>query len=91
MGKPHYYQKVIICPIGVVPPYLCLWRCNFCAARAFAFGLSNANFALPGTFSLVTAVRFWDGQEALSIDYSGAKYVCLALSVLRDVITSVFS
>ena len=25
-------------------------------------------------FSLVTAVRFSDGQEALSIDYSGAKY-----------------
>ena len=24
--------------------------------------------------SLVTAVRFLDGQEALSIDYSGAKY-----------------
>ena len=25
------------------------------------------------------------------IDYSGAKYVCLALSVLRDVITLVFA
>ena len=25
-------------------------------------------------FSLVTAVRFSNGQEALSIDYSGAKY-----------------
>ena len=23
---------------------------------------------------MVTAVRFWDGHEALSIDYSGAKY-----------------
>jgi len=28
--------------------------------------------------SLVTAVRFLDGQEALSIDYSGAKYVRLS-------------
>ena len=40
-------------------PYLCLWRRNFYAA---------------GAFSLVTAVRFLDGQEAPSIDYSGAKY-----------------
>jgi len=40
---------------------------------------------------LVTAVRFLDGQEVLFIDYSGAKYACLALPVLRDVITSVFS
>ena len=35
----------------------------------------GAILALPETFSLVTAVRFLDGQEALSIDYSGAKYV----------------
>ena len=41
--------------------------------------------------SFVTAVRFSNGQEALSIVYSGAKYACLALPVLRDVITSVFS
>jgi hypothetical protein len=41
-------------------PYLCLWRRNFCAAGERS--------------SLVTAVRFLDGQEALSIDYSGAKY-----------------
>jgi len=27
-----------------------------------------------GRSSLVTAVRFSNGQEALSIDYSGAKY-----------------
>jgi hypothetical protein len=40
-------------------PYLCLWRRNSCAA---------------GTFSLVSAVRFSDGQEAFFIDYSGAKY-----------------
>ena len=40
---------------------------------------------------MVTAVRFLDGQEVLFIDYSGAKYARLALPVLRDVITSVFS
>ena len=39
----------------------------------FVYG--GANLALPGTFSLVTAVRFSDGQEAFFIDYSGAKYV----------------
>ena len=58
-------------------PYLCLWRRNFCAAGERS--------------SLVTAVRFLDGQEVLFIDYSGAKYARLALPVLRDVITSVFS
>ena len=42
-----------------------------------------------GCSSLVTAVRFSNGQEALSIVYSGAKYACLALPVLRDVITSI--
>ena len=31
--------------------------------------------------SLVTAVRFLDGQEALFIDYSGAKYVRSALKI----------
>ena len=31
--------------------------------------------------SLVTAVRFSNGQEALSIDYSGAKYVRSALKI----------
>ena len=34
----------------------------------------GAILALPETFSLVTAVRFLDGQEVLFIDYSGAKY-----------------
>ena len=38
----------------------------------FVYG--DAISALPGTFSLVTAVRFSDGQEAFFIDYSGAKY-----------------
>ena len=30
---------------------------------------------------MVTAVRFLDGQEVLSIDYSGAKYVRSALKI----------
>ena len=30
---------------------------------------------------MVTAVRFLNGQEALSIDYSGAKYVRSALKI----------
>ena len=30
---------------------------------------------------MVTAVRFSNGQEALSIDYSGAKYVRSALKI----------
>ena len=38
------------------------------------FVYCGAISALPGTFSLVTAVRFSNGQEALFIDYSGAKY-----------------
>ena len=57
--KRNRYQKVIICPSEP-------------RRRIFVYG--GAIFALPGTFSLVTAVRFSDGQEALSIDYSGAKY-----------------
>ena len=40
--------------------FLCLLRRNFCAAGWDA--------------SLVTAVRFLNGQEAFFIDYSGAKY-----------------
>ena len=39
------------------------------------FAYCGAISALPeGDASLVTAVRFSNGQEALSIDYSGAKY-----------------
>ena len=34
-----------------------------------------------GRSSLVTAVRFSNGQEVLSIDYSGAKYVRSALKI----------
>jgi hypothetical protein len=46
---------------GTSLPYLCLLRRNSCAAGGYA--------------SLVTAVRFSNGQEALFIDYSSAKYV----------------
>ena len=38
------------------------------------FAYCGAISALPGIFSLITAVRFLNGQEALSIVYSGAKY-----------------
>ena len=44
------------------------------------FVYCGAIFALPGgALFLVTAVRFLGGQEALSIDYSGAKYAYPAL------------
>ena len=66
-GKRNSYQKVIICAPSSGEPYLCLLRRNSCAAG--------------GDASLVAAVRFLDGQEALSIDYSGAKYVRSALKI----------
>ena len=59
-GKRNSYQKVIICAPSSGEPYLCLLRRNSCAAG--------------GDASLVAAVRFSDGQGALSIDYSGSKY-----------------
>ena len=59
IGKPDCYQKVIICPSE---------------PRRLIFDYCGAISALPGIFSLVTAVRFLNGQEALSIVYSGAKY-----------------
>ena len=40
--KRNCYQKVIICPPA--PPYLCLWRCNFCAAGDVLFSYSGAIF-----------------------------------------------
>ena len=44
-------------------------------AGSLIFAYCDANFALPGgVLFIVTAVRFSDGQESLSIDYSGAKY-----------------
>lgn len=72
--KRNRYQKVIICPSE---------------PRRLIFVYGGAISALPGIFSLVTAVQFSNGQEVLFIDYSGAKYACLALPVLRGVITSI--
>ena len=58
--KRNCYQKVIICPSEPRRPI---------------FAYCGAISALPGRrSSLVTAVRFSNGQEALFIDYSGAKY-----------------
>ena len=57
--KSNCYQKVIICPSE---------------PRRLIFDYCGAIFTLPGSASLVTAVRFSNGQEALSIVYSGAKY-----------------
>ena len=49
---------------------------------ALIFAYCGAISALPeGDASLVTAVRFLNGQEALSIVYSGAKYVRSALKI----------
>jgi len=42
--------------------------------RCPIFVYGGAIFTLPGAFSLVSAVRFWNGQGVLSIDYSGSKY-----------------
>ena len=55
--------------------------------QLFAYG--GAIFALPGAFSLVTAVRFLNGRKSLFIDCGDSKHACLALLVLGDVITSI--
>ena len=57
--KRNRYQKVIICPSE---------------PRRLIFVYGGAISALPGIFSLVTAVQFSNSQEVLFIDYSGAKY-----------------
>jgi len=54
IGKPDCYQKVIICPSE---------------PRRLIFDYCGAIFALPGTVSLVTEVRFSNGQKALFIDW----------------------
>ena len=46
-------------PIGATPPYLCLWRRNFCAAGGVLFSYSGAIF---------------ERSRSPFIDYSGAKY-----------------
>ena len=53
IGKPNCYQKVIICLAVISAPNLCLLRRNFCVAG--------------GDASLVTAVRFLNGQEAFPL------------------------
>ena len=50
--KSNCYQKVIICPSE---------------PRRLIFDYCGAISALPGAFSLVTAVRFLNGKEALSL------------------------
>ena len=52
IGKPNCYQKVIICPSG---------------PRRLIFDYCGAISALPGAFSLVTAVRFSNGQESFPL------------------------
>ena len=66
IGKPNCYQKVIICLRQFFP---------------LIFAYCGAIFELPGTFSLVTAVRFSNGQEVLFIDYSGSKYTHFPLEI----------
>ena len=53
IGKPNCYQKVIICPSE---------------PRRLIFDYCGAISALPGAFSLVTAVRFLNGRKSLFID-----------------------
>ena len=53
---------------------------SYCFCKCF-FDYCGAIFALPGRSSLVTAVRFLNGQEALSTDYSGAKYAHFILKI----------
>ena len=72
--KRNRYQKVIICPSE---------------PRRLIFVYGGAISALPGAFSLVTAVRFLNGRKFLFIVYGSSKYACLALPVLGDVITSI--
>ena len=58
--KRNSYQKVIICPSE---------------PRRLIFDYCGAISALPGAFSLVTAVRFLNGQEALSLT-TAAQNMC---------------
>jgi len=56
---------IVIRKLSFATPGLCRLIFDYCGAIS----------ALPGTVSLVTEVRFSNGQKALFIDYSGAKYV----------------
>ena len=67
-GKPNSYQKVIICPSE---------------PRRLIFDYCGAIFALPGAFSLVTAVRFLNGRKSLFIDCGDSKHACPAPLITR--------
>ena len=66
--KPNCYQKVIICTSE---------------PRRLIFDYCGAIFALPEAFSLVTAVRFLNGQEVLFIDCGDSKHACPAPLITR--------
>ena len=56
--KRNRYQKVIICPLGAAPPYLCLWRRNFCAAGGVLLWLQRCDFGTAeNPFLLTTAAQ----------------------------------
>ena len=56
--KRNRYQKVIICPLGAAPPYLCLWRRNFCAAGGVLLWLQRCDFRTAKKhFPLTTAAQ----------------------------------
>jgi hypothetical protein len=57
-------NRTVIRKLSFATPGLCRLIFDYCGAIS----------ALPESASLVTAVRFSNGQEALSIVYSGAKY-----------------
>ena len=66
----------------------CYQKVIICAGcPIFVYG--GAISALPGAFSLVTAVRFLNGRKFLFIDCGDSKHACPALPILRDVITSI--
>ena len=65
--KRNRYQKVINCARS---------------RAAFSLSIAVQFLRCRRRSSLVTAVRFLNGQEALSIVYSGAKYVRSALKIV---------
>ena len=59
MGKPHYYQKVIICTSE---------------PRRLIFAYCGAIFALPEAFFFGYSGAIFERSRSPFIDYSGAKY-----------------
>ena len=75
--KPNCYQKVIICPSSEPRRLIFVYGgAIFALLGGVLFSYSGAIFGQLKVFSLSTAVQ---------------KYACLALPVLRNVITLVFS